>query len=97
MGMDGAVRLPKREANTATVTADALEAARMGFHRARPRRSARRVFHFTQLMVIAALFYAAYTLGLRYRPPVHWMSLMTALCAAALAAAKESAGAARVI
>lgn len=57
--MDGAVRLPKREANTATVTADALEAARMGFHRAQPRRSARRVFHFTQLMVIAALFYAA--------------------------------------
>ncbi|MCC6789205.1 MAG: glycosyltransferase, partial [Hyphomonadaceae bacterium] len=53
------MRLPKREANTATVTADALEAARMGFHRAQPRRSARRVFHFTQLMVIAALFYAA--------------------------------------
>ncbi|HWK13717.1 MAG TPA: DMT family transporter [Rhizobiaceae bacterium] len=38
------------------------------------------------LMVVAALFYAAYTLGLRYRPPIHWMSLMTALCAAALVA-----------
>jgi len=36
------------------------------------------------LMVIAALFYGAYTLGLRYKPQIHWMSLMTALCAAAL-------------
>lgn len=38
------------------------------------------------LMMAAALVYAAYTLGLRYKPPIHWMSLMTALCAAALVA-----------
>ena len=59
MGMDGAVRLPEREASAATVSADVLDAARFGFSRAQPRRSARRVFHFSQLLAIASLFYAA--------------------------------------
>lgn len=59
MGMDGAERLPSVGPNAATVTAEALEDARLGFFRARPSRSSRRVFHFTQLIAIAALFYGA--------------------------------------
>lgn len=59
MGMDGAARLPKRDTGAATVTADALGAARLGFHRAHPSRSAKRTFHYTQLIAIGALSYFA--------------------------------------
>jgi len=37
-----------------------LEAARYAFHRAHPARSARRVFHITQLLALAALGYGAW-------------------------------------
>jgi len=35
------------------------------------------------IMLLACVFYAAYTFGLRWRPPLHWMSFMwvIALCA----------------
>ncbi len=39
----------------ATIDAAALEAARFGFHRAFPRRSARRVFHIPQFLAIAGV------------------------------------------
>lgn len=59
MGMDGAERLPSIGLNAATVTANAVDDARLAFFRKQPSRSSRRVFHFTQLIAIAALFYAA--------------------------------------
>lgn len=59
MGMDGAERLPTIGVNAATVATDVVETARSGFHRAHPSRSARRAFHFTQLLTIAVLFYTA--------------------------------------
>ena len=39
------------------------------------------------LMVVAIILYAGYTVGLRYRPNLHWQSLMIVMAAAALAAA----------
>jgi len=39
------------------------------------------------LMLIAVAVYAAYTIALRYRPPIHWLSLMVVLCASAFLAA----------
>ena len=36
------------------------------------------------LMLFAVLLYAGYTVALRYKPKLHWTSLMTALCVAAL-------------
>ncbi|MCA8886511.1 MAG: glycosyltransferase, partial [Hyphomonadaceae bacterium] len=59
MGMDGAAKLSAHAANAVTTDADTLEEARLGFSRTHPRRSARRVFHFTQLLAIGALFYGA--------------------------------------
>jgi len=35
------------------------------------------------LMLAASLVYAGYTVALRYRPAIHWQSLMLAMCAAA--------------
>ncbi len=69
MGMDGAERLPSVGPNAATVIADAVDEARLGFFRTQPRRSARRVFHYTQLLAIAALFYAA-TWAARVAPAI---------------------------
>lgn len=54
--MDGAVKRDGSiRAAAAIVGAVELDAARNGFHRAQPRRSAKRVFHFTQLLAIIAL------------------------------------------
>jgi drug/metabolite transporter (DMT)-like permease len=36
------------------------------------------------LMVLAVILYGGYTVALRYKPQVHWMSLMTIMSAAAL-------------
>lgn len=69
MGMDGAERLLSIGPNAATVTTDAVDDARFGFFRTQPLRSSRRVFHFTQLLAIAALFYAA-TLAARVAPEI---------------------------
>jgi drug/metabolite transporter (DMT)-like permease len=38
------------------------------------------------LMMLAILFYGGYTAALRFKPPIHWMSFMTVLCAAAFVA-----------
>ena len=35
------------------------------------------------LMLIACVFYAAYTFGLRWKPPVHWMSFMFVIAVSA--------------
>jgi drug/metabolite transporter (DMT)-like permease len=51
------------------------------------------------LMMVAILAYGIYTAAIRVRPPVHWMSLMTALCLGAaigavpFVAAEAAAGA----
>ncbi len=37
------------------------------------------------LMLIGVLVYSAYTVGLRFKPPVHWQSLMIVMTATALA------------
>lgn len=39
------------------------------------------------LMLLAILFYAGYTVALRYKPAMHWQSLMTVMCFAAFASA----------
>lgn len=39
------------------------------------------------LMVIASLFYAAYSIGLRWRPKIHWMSFLFVLAVSAMIAA----------
>jgi len=47
---------------TSTLSADELHGARLGFHRASPRRSAKRVFHISQgfwLLALLALLYWA--------------------------------------
>lgn len=36
------------------------------------------------LMLVAVVLYAGYTVALRYKPPLHWKSLMLALCFAAM-------------
>lgn len=38
------------------------------------------------LMVLAIVFYGGYTVALRWKPPIHWMSLMSVLAAAAFLA-----------
>ncbi|MEZ5956923.1 MAG: glycosyltransferase [Hyphomonadaceae bacterium] len=53
--MDGAARLDGLKEGTATPSAAALEAARFGFARTQPHRSAKRVLYFTQAIAIAAL------------------------------------------
>ncbi|MGQ0531993.1 MAG: glycosyltransferase [Caulobacteraceae bacterium] len=49
--MDGVVQL-EAERPTAPISAAALDGARFGFDRAHPQRSARRVIHLTQLIVV---------------------------------------------
>lgn len=51
------------------VGAAELESARRGFHRAHPRRSAKRVFHFTQMLAIAGLI-AAIAWAMRQHPAI---------------------------
>jgi glycosyltransferase XagB len=55
MGMDGAAKLDDGREAAATVDAVTLDAARFGFDRAQPHRSARRVVYFTQAIAIAAV------------------------------------------
>ncbi|MEZ5995423.1 MAG: glycosyltransferase [Hyphomonadaceae bacterium] len=55
MGEDGALKLDSLRAAAATLDAAALDQARLGFHRAFPRRSARRVFHVTQLLSLSLI------------------------------------------
>ena len=38
------------------------------------------------IMMLACAFYAAYTFGLRWRPPIHWLSFMWAICTCAFVA-----------
>lgn len=56
MGMDGG----ELRQVAASVDAERLDDARFGFHRRFPRRSARRVFHVTQLIAFAAFAAALY-------------------------------------
>ena len=35
------------------------------------------------IMMLACVFYAAYTFGLRWRPPIHWLSFLWAICTSA--------------
>lgn len=67
MGMDGADL--QRAAHS--LDAAALEAARLGFHRAHPHRSAKRTFYFTQLIALAALI-AAFIWAVRAAPALTW-------------------------
>jgi len=67
MGMDGADL--SRAAHS--LDANELEAARLGFHRAHPHRSAKRAFHFTQLIAFAALV-AAFVWAAQTAPDVTW-------------------------
>ncbi len=63
MGMDGAREPSNVRTAAAMVGPDTVEAARLGFHRAQPNRSARRVFTVVQLAVFGLLgwgFYAAF-------------------------------------
>lgn len=67
MGMDGA------EQHRAATSLDPgqLEDARLGFHRAYPRRSAKRTFYVTQLVAIAALA-AGLVWAARSAPALTW-------------------------
>jgi len=64
MGLDGGVRRDELRAAAVSIGADDLDAARYGFHRAHPARSAKRTFHITQLiafgLIAAALGYSLY-------------------------------------
>lgn len=72
-------------AETVTISAAELEQARLGFHRAFPRRSAKRRFHVTQLLIIAALI-AALVWAFRAAPAVSFSVLhLTALTLFAIA------------
>lgn len=55
MGMDGGERPAGLEQSAATVSAAVLDEARYGLARNHPHRSARRVFYFTQLLVVGAI------------------------------------------
>jgi cellulose synthase/poly-beta-1,6-N-acetylglucosamine synthase-like glycosyltransferase len=55
MGMDGAEKLADLAGTAATVDAAALDSARLGFHRAHPQRSGRRVLFVTQAFAIATV------------------------------------------
>jgi cellulose synthase/poly-beta-1,6-N-acetylglucosamine synthase-like glycosyltransferase len=61
MGMDGQSSASE-QSRPAAVEIDpaSLEAARLGFHRAFPRRSAKRTLHVTQILILAALAYGLY-------------------------------------
>ena len=67
MGMDGAD--PQRAAHS--LDAAELEAARLGFHRANPRRSAKRPIYITQWIAFGALV-AAFVWSTRTAPLLTW-------------------------
>jgi len=69
MGMDGAEPQRARQ-----LTGAELEAARLGFHRAHPHRSAKRVFYVTQLIAIVTLA-AGFVLALRAAPALTWATV----------------------
>ncbi len=71
MGMDGGVRLDELRAAAVSIGAAELEAARDGFHRTQPDRSAKRTFHFTQIVAFA-LVVAAFVYGLAHAPALTW-------------------------
>lgn len=80
MGMGKAARPDGLREAVATVSASALEAARFGFARAQPQRSARRVLYFTQALTLAALI-AALVFAARNAPAltfetIHIIALM---------------------
>lgn len=78
MGMDGAVG-PDGLKTAIVASDDALESARFHLARSQPRLSAHRVFHFTQLAVMAALF-AAFIWAARAAPQITFVGLhITAL------------------
>lgn len=75
MGMDGSVRSASLSEATSTISDATLEEARYGLARELPHRSARRVFHYTQLLAIGVLVAGflwalqrapAFTLGATY-------------------------------
>lgn len=67
MGMDGA----DLQRAAYTLNAAELEAARLGFHRAHPRRSAKRPIYVTQWMLFAALIAGAFWAA-RAAPGLTW-------------------------
>jgi cellulose synthase/poly-beta-1,6-N-acetylglucosamine synthase-like glycosyltransferase len=69
MGLDGAEAPAQGERETAVVEIDreALDDARLGFHRAHPARSAKRVFHITQALCFGLLI-AGIAAAFRYQP-----------------------------
>lgn len=71
MGMDGGVRLDELRAAATSIGAAELDAARLGFHRADPSRSAKRTFYFTQIFGFA-LILAALGLAISYAPDLTW-------------------------
>lgn len=77
MGMDGAMRLDGLEQAAAAPSAAALDAARHGFARAHPQRSARRVLFFTQAIVLAALI-AGFVMAARAAPALTFDALHVA-------------------
>lgn len=94
MGMDGADGL---RPVTAAVDAAALAHASNGFHRAFPRRSAKRTFHVTQAIWLSALIGALIWALIEAPDPtghaLHWAALFLFACAIAwrFAAAAHSA------
>lgn len=69
--MDGGVRLDELRAAATSIGAAELDAARLGFHRADPSRSAKRTFYFTQIFGFA-LILAALGLAISYAPDLTW-------------------------
>jgi glycosyltransferase XagB len=65
--MDGA----ERQGAALSLGAAELEAARLGFHRAHPHRSAKRSFYFTQVVAFAALI-AGFVWAARTAPALTW-------------------------
>lgn len=70
MDVGGARREAVRDA-AAQISAAELEAARFGFHRAHPQRSARRTFHLTQIAALALLA-AAFVYAAGAAPTITW-------------------------
>lgn len=71
MGLDGGVRLNELRTAAISVGAAELDAARDSFHRAHPSRSAKRRFHFTQL-IVCALLLTAFGFAITRWPDLTW-------------------------
>ncbi len=86
MGMDGTEPRSNELRDAAVaVSAAELDAASLGFHRAFPRRSAKRVIYVTQILFLAALA-AAFVWAMREAPALTFGALhFTALALFALA------------